>query len=162
MSIRVAPGHQSRSPFGRAIRDDKEESYKHTVRGINPTSIYDTKFEGYRNHKEHKPNVFSAVLIVILIVVAIILFAYIIHCARRGITRDPGYFDKITVFGGKTCPACGNNPCTCNAIHEAKPTAEPPVNDMFDEVTPQTSNVIAGATDDYLTGGADKPEDRII
>ena len=149
MSYRIAPGHQTHTPFGKALREyNGNEGYKHTVRGINPTSIYDTKFEGYRR----KPTLASTITVVILIIVAIILIGYIIHCMKKGVPQDPEYFDRITVYGGSRCPDCGEEPCICYK----KET------DVFSEVKEEKSDVVAGSTTDYIKGGADDDYDPII
>ena len=75
---------------------------------------------------------------------------------KRGVDRDPGYFDKISVYGGDEysddydeCPSCG----------KYSSYNEPPVDDIFAESTPvQNNNVVAGSTEDYLTGGADNDD----
>lgn len=152
MSYRIAPGHQNHTPFGKALRDyDGSESYKHTVRGINPTSIYDTKYEGYRRREEKQHSLTSVILIVILIVVAIILLGYIVHCWKNGKTSDPRYFDKISVFGGDSCSKCGCSPCKCG-----KEAAD----DIFEEIKEENKQI--GSTIDIVKGGSDDDYESII
>ena len=152
MSYRVAPGHQNHTPFGRALREyNGNEGYKHTVRGINPVSIYDNKYEGYRRPHQNPMSLTSAVLIVILIVVAIILFGYIIHCWKHGVSQDPEYFEKVTVYGGSKCPSCGSSPCVCEHTNT-------PADDIFEEIKEPKSNVVVGSTEDYIKGGSDEDD----